>query len=140
MPETRFLLGQGDIDSALAFLRQIHTSDQGDALVVIRDRIRLILLACLEPSETAEIIEHIEPEEAVAIFVGMDIASLVNILDVVIIVYQITESIQFSPNHHGFYNVCNSMKRDVVLTNEINRPTIRIRPPFFPIIFRTIIF
>jgi len=81
VPETRFLLGQGDIDSALAFLRQIHTSDQGDALVVIRDRIRLILLACLEPSETAEIIEHIEPEEAVAIFVGMDIASLVNILD-----------------------------------------------------------
>ena len=81
VPETRVLLGQGDIDSALAFLRQIHTSDQGDALVVIRDRIRLILLASLEPSETAEIIEHIEPEEAVAIFVGMDIASLVNILD-----------------------------------------------------------
>ena len=38
-------------------------------------------MAGLEPSETGEIIEHIEPEEAVAIFVGMDVATLVNILD-----------------------------------------------------------
>ena len=64
--ETRDLLEQGDIDSALAFFRQIHPADQGDVLVAIRARIRLILLAVLEPSETAEIIEHIEPEEAVA--------------------------------------------------------------------------
>lgn len=49
--------------------------------MAIRDLIRLILLAGLEPSEAAEIIEHIEPEEAVAIFVGMDVATLVNILD-----------------------------------------------------------
>jgi magnesium transporter len=79
--ETRDLLEQGDIDSALAFFRQIHPADQGDVLVAIRARIRLILLAVLEPSETAEIIEHIEPEEAVAIFVGMDVATLINILD-----------------------------------------------------------
>jgi magnesium transporter len=75
------LLEQGDIDSALAFFRQIHPADQGDVLVAIRDWIRLILLAVQEPSETAEIIEHIEPEEAVSIFVGMDVETLINILD-----------------------------------------------------------
>ena len=78
--ETRNLLEQGDIDSALAFFCQIHPADQGDVLVAIRDLIRLILLAGLEPSETAAIIEHIEPEEAVAIFVGMNVAPVVNIL------------------------------------------------------------
>lgn len=79
--ETRDLLERGDIESALAFLRQIHPADQGDVLVEIDDQIRLDLLAGLAPGETAEIIEHIEPEEAVEIFEGVADATLAKILD-----------------------------------------------------------
>jgi magnesium transporter len=79
--ETRGLLEQGDIDSALAFFRQIHPADQGDVLVEMDDQVRLKMLAALLPDETAEIIEHIEPEDAVDVFEGVDVATLSLILD-----------------------------------------------------------
>ena len=79
--ETRDLLEQGDIESALAFFRQIHPADQGDVLVEMDDQIRLKMLAALLPDETAEIIEHIEPEDAVDVFEGLDVATLSSILD-----------------------------------------------------------
>jgi magnesium transporter len=79
--ETRELLDQGDIESALAFFRQIHPADQGEVLVEMDDRVRLKMLAALLPDETAEIIEHIEPEDAVNVFEGVDAATLSSILD-----------------------------------------------------------
>jgi magnesium transporter len=79
--ETRELLDQGDVESALAFFRQIHPADQGEVLVEMDDRIRLKMLAALLPDETAEIIEHIEPEDAIDVFEGVDVATLSSILD-----------------------------------------------------------
>jgi magnesium transporter len=79
--ETRELLDRGDIESALAFFRQIHPADQGEVLVEMDDQVRLKMLAALLPDETAEIIEHIEPEDAVDVFEGVDVATLSSILD-----------------------------------------------------------
>ena len=79
--ETKSLLERGQAEAALAFFRQMHPADQGDVLMELGAKSRQPLLAELVPAEVGEILEHVEPEEALQLIQGLDIGSLCRILD-----------------------------------------------------------
>ena len=74
-------LEQGDIATASAFFSHLYPVDQGDLLAELGEEQRQSLLARLAPHETADILEHIETEEALEMSEALDVATLSEILD-----------------------------------------------------------
>jgi Mg/Co/Ni transporter MgtE len=79
--ETRKLFEEREGEAALAFFRQIHPADQAQILVELGRGPRQELLTWLTPDEIAQILDHIEPEEAVGLFEGVEAPVLSQILD-----------------------------------------------------------
>src|ERR671914_1115285 len=79
--ETRKLFEAGEGEAALAFFRQVHPADQGEILVELGRGPRQELLTWLTPDEIAQTLDHIEPEEAVGLFEGVEAPVVSQILD-----------------------------------------------------------
>ncbi|HIN05836.1 MAG TPA: hypothetical protein EYM65_06325, partial [Dehalococcoidia bacterium] len=77
----RQLFEEASNDQVLARFRQVHPVDQGEALTSLSEDIRRLLLENLIPAETADILEELEPEEAVEVFQGLGNQELAGILD-----------------------------------------------------------
>ncbi len=79
--EIRQLAETGDWDTALAHLRRLRPVDQGETLNGLIENLRLQLLDTLVPGETADILEEMEPQDAVSICQELPAARLAQILD-----------------------------------------------------------
>ena len=77
----RQLFEEATSDEVLARFRQVHPVDQGEALSSLSEDIRRLLLESLVASETAVILEELEPEDAVQIFHDVGNAELAGVLD-----------------------------------------------------------
>ncbi len=77
----RQLFEEASSDEVLARFRQVHPVDQGEALSSLSEDIRRLLLESLATAETADILEELEPQEAIEIFKGLGDQELAGVLD-----------------------------------------------------------
>ena len=75
------LMGDGDRDSALVLLRELHPVDQGEVLLELGPELCWELLADLTAKETAQILGHLDMDEALVVTAGIDPKVLPLILD-----------------------------------------------------------
>ncbi|MDA0988390.1 MAG: magnesium transporter [Chloroflexi bacterium] len=75
------LMGDGDRNSALALFRELHPVDQGEALLGLGQELCWELLADLTPKETAQVLEHLDMDEALVVTAGIDPQVLPLVLD-----------------------------------------------------------
>ena len=74
-------MGDGDADSALALLRELHPADQGEALLELGPELWAGALSRLTAKEIAEILEHSDLEEALVVTSGIGPRLLPHVLD-----------------------------------------------------------
>ena len=74
-------MGDGDADSALALLRELHPADQGEALLELGPELWAGALSRLTAKEIAEVLEHLDLEEALVLTSGIDPRLLPHVLD-----------------------------------------------------------
>ncbi len=75
------LVEGGDVDAAVALLTELHPADRGEALLAL-DRGPLgDAMSRLTPEATAEVLEYLDLEEALALISEMDPGSLPRVLD-----------------------------------------------------------
>lgn len=75
------LMGNGDRNSALALFRELHPVDQGEALLGLGPELCWELLADLTPKEMAQVLEHLDMDEALVVTAGIDPQVLPLVLD-----------------------------------------------------------
>ena len=74
-------MGDGDADYALALLRELHPADQGEALLELGPELWTGALSRLTAKEIAEVLEHLDLEEALVLTSGIDPRLLPHVLD-----------------------------------------------------------
>lgn len=79
--EIRKLAEADDWETALAHLRRLRPVDQGETLTGLADSVRVQLFDTLIPSETADILEEMDPQAAVRICQELPEGKLAKILD-----------------------------------------------------------
>ena len=77
----RQLYEESTSDQVLARFRQVHPVDQGEALTSLSEEIQRLVLKSLVPAETADILEELNPQEAVEVFQVLGDPELAVVLD-----------------------------------------------------------
>lgn len=75
------LVEDGDVDSAVALLSELHPADRGEALLAMESGPLGETMARLTPEATAEVLEYVDLEEALALISETDPAVLPRVLD-----------------------------------------------------------
>ncbi len=75
------LVEDGDVDSAVTLLSELHPADRGEALLALERGPLGAAMSRLTPEATAEALEYLDLEEALALISEMDPALLPRVLD-----------------------------------------------------------
>ena len=74
-------LDDSDVKGALDLFDRLHPADQAEVVAAISDNSKSVLLASLDSTTTAHVLEHLEPEQAAQALEGLRGPELVAVLD-----------------------------------------------------------
>ena len=81
MAETERFLQDGDVDTAVQFLRDLHPADSAEVIAVLGQTEQALLATRLHPAKLADIFEQLDEDEMVEVSEHLDTEKLADVLD-----------------------------------------------------------